>query len=226
MIEEYCEMDDPLVASELTRIDAMLCGEDFLKALGVNARSAPSNAGFSVVTDLVQARTMMFDYWPYDLTDTEPNPPFSDVITDEEARMEGCCGLYESRRVDLAYAVSAFSPELVSLVYRHVMRVFEKHQIRKNLLRAGGGGQMRHTSLTSFTDELLPHYVSSLVYHLNRAVCLVGLDNSPINMRVLEAFETGGMPCGWIGPLPEDGGDPVDAIAVLHFGQKAPSSSS
>ena len=51
---------------------------------------------------------------------------------------------------------------------------------------------------------------------------LGGMNRSPIFTRMLEAFETGGIPCGWLGPLlPEDGGDPVRAIALLHFGKQA-----
>lgn len=221
MIEEYCEMDDPLVQSELRRIDAMLCGDDFLNGLGVNAKNAPSSAGFPVVTDVVRARELMVPGRLDDFPDPKPYQEFYAVIGDEAERMEAQSGSSESRRVDLGYSTFAFSLELIRLVFKHAALAIDQHQARDNFLRAGGGRQFGDKNFTWFTDEFVPNYISSLVYHVIQAVYLVGLDGSRINMRVLEAFETGGMPCGWLGPLPEDGGDPVDAIAVLHFGQQA-----
>ena len=49
----------------------------------------------------------------------------------------------------------------------------------------------------------------------------MGVSKSPIFTRMFEGFETGGFPCGWIGPLPEDGGDPVEAVAVFHLGKRS-----
>lgn len=47
---------------------------------------------------------------------------------------------------------------------------------------------------------------------------LGGLDAWPVANQLLKCFETGGLPCGWIGPEFKDGGHPHQCMQVLHFG--------
>ncbi len=221
MIEEYCDVDDPQMASDLKRIDAILCSSVFLKGLGVNASDAPSPMGFPVVADLVRAKELMRPTNLYHIPEPWPYQEFYTVVEEEWGRMAFCTGLSERSQYMLSQRIMGFSGPLASALQGLVAATLEVNQVHEHFVSRDCSKLSEGELLLSFTSELVPHHIVSLVQYMVRAVYYGGLDNSRINYRVLQAFETGGIPCGWLGPLPGEGGDPVEAIAVMHFGPAA-----
>lgn len=219
MIEQYCIVDDPLKQSDLNRIDCMLCSDNFLKALGVNARNSPPNIGFPVVTDLAQATELLRPVELYRLPEPWPYQEFYAVIEDEDAKLGCRTGISDDRQYALSQLTSEYSPRLWRDLSERVSLAFETHKVRDYLLSQCRNDDFKNETFSFFVEELIPHNISGFVYHIIKTVYYGGLQSSRINLRVLEAFETGGLPCGWLGPLPEEGGDPVKAVAVLHFGE-------
>ena len=70
-------------------------------------------------------------------------------------------------------------------------------------------------------DYLLGQFANQIDIYFLRMILgsfLGGLENWPDANHLLACFETGGLPCGWIGPEFEKGGDPQKCMQVLHFG--------
>ncbi len=49
--------------------------------------------------------------------------------------------------------------------------------------------------------------------------CYFGaIEEDPCSQRLFQAYQTGGMPCGWLGLVDyQDGADPKECIALFHM---------
>lgn len=109
----------------------------------------------------------------------------------------------------------------------HIDAVYEKHDVKNHLRKNSVSSQLDEKRFEDIVDLTFKNNIDGFITYIIDAAYLGGLDKSPIFERMLEGFETGGFPCGWLGPLPEDGGDPVESIAVFHLGRivEAPTNS-
>ncbi|MCF2860484.1 hypothetical protein L1286_23760 [Pseudoalteromonas sp. SMS1] len=66
----------------------------------------------------------------------------------------------------------------------------------------------------------MPYFIHANFIMMMGAAIFGGLENSPISQRILDCYRLGGMPGGWVGPLPDDGGLAKDCIELYHLGSK------
>ncbi|PID61861.1 MAG: hypothetical protein CSB44_05120 [Gammaproteobacteria bacterium] len=71
-----------------------------------------------------------------------------------------------------------------------------------------------------FFSHDLPNEVGSYLHWFALGAQLGGLRSWPIADYLCKCFEWGYVPCGWIGPLPEDGGDPDKCIHLLALSRE------
>lgn len=74
---------------------------------------------------------------------------------------------------------------------------------------------------TFLEQDIYSDLVNEIDAYLLRMILgsyLGGLEKWPIANHLLSCFESGGLPCGWIGPGFKDGGVPQECMQVLHFG--------
>lgn len=219
MIEKFFDVCDPSMSSDLRRIDELLKWEGFLQGLGLQSKGLALPGGFPVVADVPRARHILVPGNADVPWEHCRHEEFCDIVSDEVVRLETCNEFEQSSKNQRDSELWKGRRGLFDDVEKLVIDALELHDVRRNFLENGRGDRLSDRQFASFIDMHIPHYAVHFIYYMVRAVYFGGLAKSRIHTRILEAFETGGFPCGWLGPLPENGGDPVRAVAVLHFGQ-------
>jgi hypothetical protein len=218
MIEDFFETDNPATQADLRRIDKLVCSDVFLKGLGDRANDFPPPAGFPVVRDTVRARELLLPSALYELPEPWPYQEFFGVIEDEYCRIQYKTGMPEYEIDQIHCIMDRKSIKFGTAFDVHSGRVVAEEKIIEKLRAAGSRKDLPEAVFKEFSEVFLPHNVREHVYYIIMAAYFGGIDNSPLFKRMFEAFQSGGFPCGWLGPLPEDGGDPGTAVALLHFG--------
>jgi hypothetical protein len=182
-------------------------------ALGCNANSAPSAAEFPIVTDINLACLQMTSQEMWDLPKPWPYQYFPGVVEDEAARLEFETGLSKSKRAELNEQYQVNIDGFVTACFDLIERKFNEYGV-KDFLKANIG-----TGKIEFINDVLQNEIQAYVQLMLAGVYFgSSLSQSPLFYRMYEAFKTGGIPCGWVGSLPEDGGDPKTCLQLLHFG--------
>lgn len=218
MIEDFYDVEDPSIGPDLMRIDAMLTSENLLKGLGIDASNIGSPKQFQLVTDVARAIELL---QPIDLIPVIEGIDFEDfvgVMEEEKIRLQSVAMTEDASLDPFQWKADCFSADLGPAVGLLVRAALERHRVAEKLLLDGGGNELDGSRFSKFVDVTLAHIIAGFANMMVEAVHFGGLKSSRIVTRVLEGYETGGFPCGWVGPLPEDGGDPDKAVAVLHLG--------
>ena len=110
-----------------------------------------------------------------------------------------------------------FGPIEIPLLER-IYAAYQRNDILNCLRQRSVRQQADDETFERVAKETFTNNMYGFVRCIAEAAYYGGMDESPIFNRMLEGFETGGFPCGWLGPLPEHGGDPVKAVALFHLG--------
>lgn len=219
MIKELFETDNPRIREDLERIDQLVSCDTFLKGLGFRADDVPLPKGFPVVRDAAKAKELLIPADLYELPAPWPYQELFGVIEDEAGLWWTASAAKEEESYRYVELRTRISSDVEKVVDRHIESRLNSEGVVEKLRKAGNGASLDEKDFRFFAEDALPHNVSAHIDYMIEAAYSVGLKNSPLLNRMFEAFQTGGFPCGWLGPLPEDGGDPVKAIALLHFGR-------
>lgn len=219
MIEDFFHTEDPSTRRDLERVDELVCGETFLKGLGKFASDAPSPKGFPVVSDIVKADELLIPSDLYELPEPWPYQELYGVIEEESGRIQYRTGVPQAQINSIFLAMDRKSSKFDTALLGRVDEIYKKEKVIDQFRDSGNVEALGEKHFARFSEVLVPHNIHAHVHYIILAAYYGGIDKSPLFKRMFEAFQTGGFPCGWLGPLPEDGGDPREAIAVLHFGQ-------
>lgn len=223
MILDLLKTDDPVAQRDLERIDRLLLGDIFLKGLGVRASEVPPPDDFPVVEDIVVADSMirLQDIW--DTPEPWPYQYFPGIVEWESHRIEYAPEIDKKKRDNAMNAVYR-NDEYFQYCIKKIEESYERNNTVIYIIENNNNHSKKDSYVEHIITMVLEHNIQAYVSFFVETAFLGGLDRSPIFKRMLEAFETGGVPCGWLGPLPEDGGEPKTAIALLHFGKQGNSS--
>lgn len=219
MISRLFETDDPVTRSDLERIGLLLDSDVFLKGLGVNTKDCQVPDDFPLVTDIVKAKELILPQDLWDLPEPWPYQDLVGVVEEEAGRLYYRTGISDDRRKVIKELSGRNIGKFESYLLDLIDFSYEKHHIDEYLREHGLSEPIDEKKFDHIAHGVFQNNIHGFIWYIIIATYYGGLDNSPIFKRMLEAFETGGIPCGWLGPLPEDGGnDPVKAVALLHFG--------
>lgn len=221
MIDNFFTSEDPAVQADLDRIHALVRSETFLQGLGVNAHKSPSPAGFPVVTDIARASELLVPRELDALSEPQPYYALHEVVVEVKVDDYGVETSSQRERYWESRAMDEQQSHYFDTFLQEVDAVLIREKVTERFLTTGNGEALKRAEFEWFADAVLPNNIYGLIYHIVRAAYICGVDNSPVFKRLLEGFETGGVPCGWLGTHPGYGGDPVKAVALLHFGQGA-----
>jgi hypothetical protein len=215
MIFDYFEAEDPHVRHDLQRIDNLLKSDTFLKALGKDADELTAPDDFPIITDVIYAEKMLHSQeiwdmpkpWPYqyfaEITDCIEHLKF--LSYEDKVKLDGII----NKNID------AFGKHFLEFLGTK----YEQHQIVRFLYEKVD--QAKYDKVEKIeVIESFQNDIDAFIYYLIDASYYGGIDAWPEMKRIYEAFLTGGLPCGWVGPLPEDGGDPRKCMQLLHFGTR------
>lgn len=220
MISRLFETDDPVTRSDLERIHTLLENDIFLKGLGVNANDCLVPDDFPLVADIATAKEFILPQDLWDLPEPWPYQDFVGVVEEEAGRLYYRTGIPEDRRKEIKELSGRNTREFEPYLLDIIDFSYQRHHIDEYLREHGRSGPIDEKKFDHIVHGVFQNNIHGFIWYIIKAAYYGGLDNSPIFKRMLEAFETGGTPCGWLGPLPEDGGnDPIKAVTLLHFGQ-------
>ncbi|PID61864.1 MAG: hypothetical protein CSB44_05135 [Gammaproteobacteria bacterium] len=84
-----------------------------------------------------------------------------------------------------------------------------------NCFLSSSENKAKKSDVEYFFSHDLPNEIDAYIGCLVMGAQLGGLHSWPVADYLCKCFEWGYMPCGWVGPLPEDGGDPRKCMQVL-----------
>ena len=219
MNEEFFETDDPATRSDLQRIDRLVCSDAFLKGLGEHANDLPPPEGFPLVRDIAKADELLRPSELFELPEPWPYHEFYGGIEEESGRIQFRQGMTQEQSFRLSGKMNKNSDPFHEAFLGKIYKIFERENVVSYFLSAGNAAAMEESHFMGFTERHLPNNIHAHVYYIIKAVYFGGLDNSPLFKRMFEAFQTGGFPCGWLGPYSEGNYDPVKSVALLHLGR-------
>lgn len=139
---------------------------------------------------------------------------FVDVVEDSVSRYRNYESDEEQRRTK---SYSDHIDKFGIYMRERVATVFKEYKIKEYVL----DGHIGNLPAKDVEDYVLDDLVNEIDAYFLRMILgsyLGGLDAWPVANQLLKCFETGGLPCGWIGPEFKDGGHPHECMQVLHFG--------
>ncbi|MDK1286651.1 hypothetical protein [Pseudoalteromonas umbrosa] len=220
MLLDYQSIDSEIIISDLKKIYNVYTQEQFMSGLFLGSTLPDNLEGFRLYKDPIN---LDFRIQTPDYCDDEPekwnfkNLPH--ILEDEGGRVE-TEGVYSDFNYRLA----------VQEKYKKILWGFTDDfgafpHDRMSVLRTKEHdiAMQKAFSLTSTNVEyifyhLIPDVIHAHFVMIMDAAIFGGLDNSPIFSRLLDCYRLGGMPGGWVGPLPEDGGTPEQCMELYHLG--------
>nr|KJZ11170.1 hypothetical protein TW77_06570 [Pseudoalteromonas rubra] len=222
MLLDYQEIGSDSVKRELGLVQQVYTQDVFLKGLFLGARLPEDLEGFRVFKDPINLdmRIQTPDYC-YDEPEKWDFQHFTSILEWNE----GDPSLY-FRFYDNYDDVLAIQKEYKKILYGFADDFYEPivNRIQKFRTNDQDDAMKKKYSLTSTNLEyiyadLIPNIVLDHFVRIVDIVIFGGLERSPICKRLLDCYRLGGMPGGWVGPLPEDGGTPEQCMELYHLGE-------
>ena len=111
-----------------------------------------------------------------------------------------------------------YSQKLAEYVSLKMVEAYEKNDVRKLLEQkfsnANAEGIHRHL------DNHYHGVISTCIDNWINAGYFGGLDDYPLCTELMNSLAIGGVPTGWVGPSPLNGGKGEDCLQIIHFGPK------
>ncbi len=217
MILDTIQTDSEQIQRDVQRIKRLLESEAFFG--GLQKHPSPLSPQWEpfTVTDPILAMSMIYSqqYWG------QPEPWPYQYFCGELASATGRIAYvlvdkdrYERANEILYEVIDPFLDEVTALIEAK----FNPTNIPDSVV---GVSDIRDINLDKTEDkgvDLMTENAAAFLWETLQAVYLIGLDDAPFHARVLEAFEAGGLPCGWVGPVWEEGGDPEKSVRMFHLG--------
>jgi hypothetical protein len=221
------EPQKPEVQRDIVRIDQIIQSDLFLQGLGVFAKELKIPRGFPIVDNYLKAAEMLLSESIYSTPEPWPYQCFMEVWEEEDGRIQFSSSMSsdEGIRIDnyIEERRQKYDGDFTADMFEHMQFSYKKHRIKEFLLQT-------HPSLEGIEGWIMedPEYIicnnfkneiEGFIWRLIKTSFYIGLNNSSFYARIIEIFETGGIPAGWVGPTPENGGGkPVDCLQLLHYG--------
>ena len=203
----------------LNNAQELLDSPSFLSGLGKFNHQCPIPDIYNVIADFERADYLMNSQLMWGGSyQTESGDQFFHQILTGAVSIDGT-EKYSSeeslRRLEPTYVDSN---ELDNYLTEVVERAYERNGIRNSLFslfeKPDSEGIQKHL------DTNYPSIVFMCVTNYIRAGYFGGTDIWPVGEHLFNSLATGGVPTGWVGALPENGGNAKDCLQIIHFGPK------
>lgn len=214
MISTLYKPVDDASAISLERLNAVAESDLFLAGLGIRSQEYPVDSAFPVVNEISRAYYLMVSQEMWDKPQPTDEKYFVGVVEDAVNRFKNYDSEEEQRRTK---SYSDNMDKFGAYMRERVATVLEDNKIKGYVL----DGRIGDLSAKDVEEYVLDDLVNEIDAYFLRMILgsyLGGLESWPVANQLLKCFETGGLPCGWIGPEFEGGGNPQECMQVLHFG--------
>lgn len=205
--------------ADLARIEKMLLSPKFLQGIGKNSSEMSVISDVPVITDLVIAHNLMTSQEIWDLPEPWPYQYFVGEVEEAISKHSYGIGMASSER---RHRLGLFKENLDSLgskILSRLKQVYEQHDI-VNFLCQNSSLESKE-KLIFYAENSFQNSIEAYIEGMIKVSFLSGLDTSNFFVRMIELFEMGGLPCGWLGGVRyENGADPKECMAMLYFGSR------
>lgn len=208
--EAYFDTEDAGLREVVERLRALVISERLLVGLGQGAEQTELPPGFHVQTDLEEARRMAYGDDLADVPEPRPYVLFTDVIGNSVVSENAGINPVNKPKQLMGKGFMKFGDDSETVI----LASGQKLQVEDEFRRRG------------FDDVANDYYVfvsdqgGAMVDRILSAGWFGGISCHPVAERMLECLEAGGLPCGWIGTPPWEGGDARDCMQMVHFGRQ------
>jgi len=209
----YKYIDEPSEKS-LYRLNALAESEKFLAGLGFRCLDFKIDPAYPVVKDISKAYYLMVSQEMWDRPQPTDEKYFVGVVEDSVERYKHYDNEERKRRT------SCYSNHIDGFgvyIRARIATAFKKNKILEYALDERVG-KLPAKDIEGYVFGQITNEIDAYFLKMILGSYLGGLERWPVTNHLLECFETGGIPCGWIGPNFEDGGVPKECMQVLHFG--------
>ncbi|NTS78426.1 hypothetical protein HR060_16375 [Catenovulum sp. SM1970] len=223
MLLDFQTIDDVKLKTELTEIQAVIDSSAFLQGLFVESQIPENTEGFRIFSDPINLdmRIQTPGYY-YDDPEKWSFRDLSNILGEEESRImyEGVFPSYnEVLEVKELYweLIKGVADKTETPVNNQILKLMKRYSDYSVSLQ--NKFNLTENNVNYIFKLVVPNVVQEHILLLVKAAVFGGLEHSPICQRVLDCYRLGGMPGGWVGPLPENGGKAKDCIELYHLGQ-------
>ena len=209
----YKPIDDESEKS-LERINTIAESDQFLVGLGFRCREYKVDPAFPVIKDYSRAYYLMVSQEMWDKPQPTDEKYFVGVVEDSVDR-------YKHFEIDERNRRTSYytdqSNQFGVYMRDRTATVFKENRIVEYVLENYDG----NFPSTDIENDIYIDLANEIDAYFRRMILgsyFGGLETWPVANHLLSCFETGGLPCGWIGPEFESGGVPQECMQVMHFG--------
>ncbi|PID61862.1 MAG: hypothetical protein CSB44_05125 [Gammaproteobacteria bacterium] len=209
-IKDFVQPFDDVAEVDFDRIDRFVQSDLFLRSLGSRQFESEAPEDIPIVCDIARAEYLMMSQEMWDEDDADEKY-FVGVVEDSVRRYSRYS--HKEERMRLESYKNGMS-EYASCFWKCFPDRLSKLNALECFMSSPDNKADRSVVECFFSRDLL-NEVDAYIRRLVMGAMLGGLHSWPVADYLCKCFEWGYMPCGWIGPLPEDGGDPRKCMQVL-----------
>jgi len=220
MITDIYTPIDENCRQSLEAIQNVIDSKSFLAGLGKNHQNHPIPTGFNVITNFERCLYLRTSQQMWEIPDDERQDQyFADVLDDAV----DYTGFVTFERSEVRHRKSFFRArekrkQLNDFLYETIKSRYEQHDIADFLL--SGFPDANKPSIDDFSSFILPQCTDNCFRLFIRSAYFGGFQRWPVCEYLLQCYQVGGFPTGWVGPLPKHGGESSKCMQLMHFGPK------
>ena len=215
MIKEFYKAIDEDSEMSLIRAQELLDSDQLLTGLGKYYSKCTIPESVNVVTEFERADYLMNSReMPFNPTEGEQY--FSDILT---GAVSGN-GYSRYPRAEGQQRKFAARPNNSNNLDEYIRGIIEE-SYERNGVRDALFDHFNNVNPEGINRHLDTHYPSIIYMIITacvRAGYYGGMDTWPISKQLSNSLEIGGVPTGWVGALPDLGGQPELCVQIIHFG--------
>ncbi|MDK1286640.1 hypothetical protein [Pseudoalteromonas umbrosa] len=218
MLSAIQKIDSHQIAEDLKEIEAVYTSRTFLSGLFLGSNLPKNIEGIRVYNNVkeVDMRIVTSDEY-YNKPNSHPFKHFPHLLEEESGRY-----LYKAispdKRKELRTQYKALTTKFANEFGYYVDEVIARHTNSETYIKTSVHADMPIRHVQWLFERCVPNVIYANFIMIVEATIFVGLENSPISQRMLDCYRLGGMPGGWVGPLPKDGGLAKDCMELYHLG--------
>ncbi|WP_018693708.1 hypothetical protein [Algicola sagamiensis] len=217
MIFEFFNPESEQQAIEIRRVDKALLSPCFLSGLSTKSLYEIAKSDFLLTTDFPSLPMRLDGHDQY--YDKERDfENYTEILEEEAGRVQFCGVVSQEESSRIFTATTESFNKMTNILWNHINKKVLELGLKAEYGELSKKFCLEIKEVEWIYENCLLTVIHNDFYFILKAIVFGGLSNSALALRILEAYETGGIPGGWVGPLPEDDGKPEDCLQLFHFG--------
>lgn len=214
MITEIYPPIDEMSRRSLEKVQTLLDSEVLLSGLGIDCASYPVPANFPLINDLDRSYYLISSQQMWDEEEEDQDQYFEEINGEAIDRYNR----YPYKEVlERQKPISKNIDAMSDFLYTEIKKLMDKHKVVEHLSTIPTDNK-EPLGVKNLVENVYANSVAGHFMRMAESAFFGGIESWPIVSQYYACFLTGGIPTGWVGKLPSDGGVPQECMQLLHFG--------